>query len=499
MGKANILYVDDEKSNLNTFKNTFRREYSVFTASSGKEGLDILKNNQIDVIITDQRMPGITGVEFLKKVLDKYPDPHRILLTGFTDFDAIREAINQGKIFQYVEKPWEKDYLRPIIDKAIDSYYLKRDNKNLNDELIKKSEALTVLNKDLKSEIASKNKILQRLEQSQEELAKGEKNLRLIYDAAGDVLFQLGVEANDQFRFLSVNKAFLTATGITENNIIGKTTKEVLPKESHNLALGKYKEAIKRKKIIRWQETSQYPGGTKVGNLAIAPVFDKKGNCTHLIGSVNDVTESKKVEIELRKYREKLEEIVKERTSELKEERDKAQQYLDIAGTIIILLDKDQNITLVNKKGAETLGFTNESEPLGLNYYDNFISVDTREERRQSFIELINESVPFAAKSENTIITKNGEVRVVAWQDVLVKDHKGEVSGMLISGEDVTIRRENEKKLREYTKELEMFNKSMLEREMRIIELKEEINNLAVRFGKKPIYTPIWENSDDKE
>jgi len=91
--KYSVLYVDDEESNLRIFKNTFHGDYKVLTAHSGNEGLRVLKEKDIDLIITDQRMPKMTGVQFLEKVIKKYPDPNRILLTAFSDYKVLQQAV----------------------------------------------------------------------------------------------------------------------------------------------------------------------------------------------------------------------------------------------------------------------------------------------------------------------------------------------------------------------------------------------------------------------
>jgi signal transduction histidine kinase len=133
--KFNILYVDDEESNLLIFKNTFKREYTIYTAKSAKEGIKILKNEPIDIILSDQRMPEISGVEFLKYAMQEHPELHRILITGFTDFKALKSAINEAKIFQYVQKPWEENDLKKVIEEALHIYQLERENKRLIKEL----------------------------------------------------------------------------------------------------------------------------------------------------------------------------------------------------------------------------------------------------------------------------------------------------------------------------------------------------------------------------
>lgn len=143
--KINILYVDDELNNLISFKATFRIKYNIFTAISGDEAKKVLANNDIQVIITDQRMPGMTGVEFLESILDDYPDPVRILLTGYADMNAVIDAINKGKIFHYLTKPWNEEELDMTIARAHEVYKQHKDEKELNKKLTISNEQLEFL------------------------------------------------------------------------------------------------------------------------------------------------------------------------------------------------------------------------------------------------------------------------------------------------------------------------------------------------------------------
>ncbi|WP_293943467.1 MULTISPECIES: response regulator [unclassified Sphingobacterium] len=120
--KISILYVDDEENNLFSFKATFRLKYEVFTAISGADAIDLVKNNPIDIIITDQRMPEMTGVEFLEKIIEINAAPMRILLTGYTDMAAVVDAVNKGKIFHYLNKPWSEKELDDTIQRAYEVY-----------------------------------------------------------------------------------------------------------------------------------------------------------------------------------------------------------------------------------------------------------------------------------------------------------------------------------------------------------------------------------------
>jgi DNA-binding NtrC family response regulator len=136
------LFIDDEKSNLTSFKAAFRRDFNIFLAESASEGLDILRNNEIHVILTDQRMPEKTGVEFLSSILEEFPNAIRILVTGYTDMEALVEAVNKGHIFKYISKPWDNDKLKEIIIKAYEVYQLQVENLEVNDKLAQANEQL---------------------------------------------------------------------------------------------------------------------------------------------------------------------------------------------------------------------------------------------------------------------------------------------------------------------------------------------------------------------
>ena len=137
-----ILYVDDEEDNLTVFNSAFRRDYKVHLALSGQEGLEILKKNEVQLIITDQRMPEMTGIQFLEKIIPDYPDCIRMILTGFSDIEAIIQAINTGRVYRYITKPWSKEDLKINIDKALETYHLRDQNRKLIENLKEANQTL---------------------------------------------------------------------------------------------------------------------------------------------------------------------------------------------------------------------------------------------------------------------------------------------------------------------------------------------------------------------
>ena len=153
MKRHKLLIVDDEKEILRSLTLTFTENYEVFTAASGAEALEIIKQQDIALIITDQRMPEMTGVELLEKVIQINPRIIRIILTGYTDTAALIQAINQGHIYQYITKPWERQELRLIVQRALETYDLEIENRRLLKELQAANERLRVENAFLKTEV----------------------------------------------------------------------------------------------------------------------------------------------------------------------------------------------------------------------------------------------------------------------------------------------------------------------------------------------------------
>ena len=135
MKRHSLLIVDDEKEILRSLSLTFMQDYEVFTASSGIKALAILEQQDIALILADQRMPEMTGVELLTKAFQINPNAIRIILTGYTDTAALIEAINQGQIYRYITKPWDRQELRITIKRALENYEVVLENQRLINEL----------------------------------------------------------------------------------------------------------------------------------------------------------------------------------------------------------------------------------------------------------------------------------------------------------------------------------------------------------------------------
>jgi signal transduction histidine kinase len=137
-----ILYLDDEEQNLVSFQALFRRQYKVFTTTSAHEAVDILNNNEIQIIFSDQKMPEVSGVEFFETILPDFPRPVRILLTGYAELEAVIDAINKGQVYRYVSKPWDENELSICIENALEKYRREQELLSKSNDLEQSNAAL---------------------------------------------------------------------------------------------------------------------------------------------------------------------------------------------------------------------------------------------------------------------------------------------------------------------------------------------------------------------
>jgi len=151
-----ILVVDDEDAILESLSYTLGVEYEIFAANSGEKGLEIIDRENIALVISDQVMPGMSGVEFLEKVIERNPRAIRMMLTGYADMPSLVRAINDGRIYRYLPKPWEPDELRINVKRALEVYELSNENAQLADALAEANERLQAENVYLRREVEAR-------------------------------------------------------------------------------------------------------------------------------------------------------------------------------------------------------------------------------------------------------------------------------------------------------------------------------------------------------
>ncbi len=161
-----VLCVDDEESILKSLRRTLGSEgFDVITAADGRKAVETLLKEKVAVIITDQRMPGMTGTEVLEKVKELSPDTVRILLTGYADIKAVVDAINRGEVWRYITKPWENEELVATVRQAVEHYNLVNENRELFETVKRQNEELKELNENLEKKVQERTEEIRRKNQ----------------------------------------------------------------------------------------------------------------------------------------------------------------------------------------------------------------------------------------------------------------------------------------------------------------------------------------------
>jgi EAL domain-containing protein (putative c-di-GMP-specific phosphodiesterase class I)/FixJ family two-component response regulator len=217
-----LLIVDDEVNIVSSLKRLLRRDnYNILTANSGMEGLEVLARNDVDVIVSDQRMPGMTGVEFLGKAKELYPDTVRLVLSGYTELQSVTDAVNQGAIYKFLMKPWDDTQLREHIGEAFQRKEMADENRRLTLEV-----------RTANFELAAANRKLEEvLQQQQQQISRDEVSL----DVVREVLQQVPAPAIglDEDNFIAfVNTA---AQGLfrDEGMMLGADARTTIPEVLH--------------------------------------------------------------------------------------------------------------------------------------------------------------------------------------------------------------------------------------------------------------------------
>ena len=142
--RPKVLYVDDQVGNLTVFRANFRAVADIQTVTSGQEALQLLEVEEFPIVISDQRMDGISGSELLAQVRVKYPDSIRILLTAHSDFEAVISAINEGQIARFVRKPWDRDEMLSLLEESSRLYWKTRENRALTQLFVQQARLATI-------------------------------------------------------------------------------------------------------------------------------------------------------------------------------------------------------------------------------------------------------------------------------------------------------------------------------------------------------------------
>lgn len=255
--KSKILYIDDEEASLTGFKSIFRDNYDIFTARSAEEGYNIMHKMPIDLVISDQRMPGISGVDFLQKIRVEYPDTVRMLITGYSDIDAVIKSINGSMITYYFTKPYEEKDMRLIMDNSLEKKKLIKQNQELYDRL-------QLLVQDLEQkQIVLKEEIVRRQEVEQElvlALDKAEESSRLKSSLLSNLNHEFRTPMNSILGFSELMKVTESLEAVRTMAVMINTSGKRLLKTLNSMVDLAIFEADDKPPDMEWIDLSEMAG-----------------------------------------------------------------------------------------------------------------------------------------------------------------------------------------------------------------------------------------------
>jgi len=266
--KYNILYVDDEESNLRVFNGLYRRKYNIVTSTSAEEALVLFDQRDFDLVISDQQMPKVSGLEFLGIIKEKNPQIPTILLTGYTDHDVLKEAFNKTGVHKYINKPFDPNSLSTIMNLAIEGYLLTKEKQQI-----------------------------------QEELFKSEDQFRGIFNSMADVFARTNFSGEIEV----MSPSSIDLFGYTAEELIGQDVDILYANPEERKALI---SKLKKLRIIRGAETTIV---TKSGELKLVSItaklyFDKENNPIGIESISRDISEIKEMQQLLKERNELLNE-----------------------------------------------------------------------------------------------------------------------------------------------------------------------------------------------
>ncbi|MEW6264969.1 MAG: response regulator [Thermodesulfobacteriota bacterium] len=434
---ARILIVEDSESTaMAQAYHLWNAGHTVAFARTGVEAMSKRTSADAEVVLLDYDLPDMSGLEVFRRIRAEDPEALVVMITGKGNEMVAAQVLKEGAKDYLVKSEAMLESLAHVVEQVLREEQIRRRLKE-NEEALRRSEKelrrayetlekrvqertaeLAAINDQLKSEIIRRRQV-------ETELREQFNFLRVLMDTIPSPIFYKDAEG----RYLGCNKAFEEFLGRTREEIIGRTVHEVA---LENLA-AKYhlmdQKVFTQPGVQIYEEVVRHSNGTdRHAIFHKAVIRDRQGEITGLVGVMTDIT-----------YRKQTEEA-------LRREKDKARSYLDLAGVIFVALDPDGRVTMINQKGCQILE-AREEEVLNQDWFNNFIPEREREKAGEVFKQLLSGRIEISGCYENSVLSRSGKEKLIAWHNAVLKDDEGRIIEVLSSGEDVTLQRKLEAQL----------------------------------------------------
>lgn len=463
------MLVEDESEHVTLIKRAFTKYHGpmrLSIASSLQEAQEHLTGALQDLIIADMFLPDGTGLELIPRDKENHNIP-LVVMTSKGDEKIAVDALKRGAL----------DYVVKSADTLADMPHIAERSLREWEHILEKKQAETALraaNQQLRAseqQLQSANQQLRasinQLRLNEEQLRQSEQNYRSIFETAASLI----ILVNKEGIIIDCNSRVKEILAYNSKEIIGRDYETIIHPECLSQARIDLAEIFikgvginKEYKMVR---RDQNVIDVRINSSALT---DESGHYDRTISVISDITYFKQAQEQLRR------------------EKDKARQYLDVAGTIFLVIDADQKVSLINKKGCQVLG-CKEKDVIRKNWFDNFIPENIRPKTKDVFYRLMAGEIRLVEYYENVVMTRTGEERIIAWHNTLLRNEEGEPAGTLSSGQDITERIKTQEKLFDYQKQLQSLTSELSLAEER--QRQRIANQLHDRIGQSLVLSKM--------